>query len=204
MRALRGVALAAALVATACASSPFKNTWKAAEEKAVSLRGRMTAAVFLSDVEALRRNAEEAIAEEISARGGRGIAGYTRLDAEGLAERPRAFSLLREQGVPLALVVRAAGREREALRVYPGFGGWWGPWGGRRGGWGWGWDVLYDPAFGYPETTVAVEIRFYDLEGDRLLWAGVSRARLPADWVALLRGLAREALLQMEAEGVLY
>jgi len=64
--------------------------------------------------------------------------------------------------------------------------------------------VLYDPAFGYPETTVAVEIRFYDLERDRLLWAGVSRARLPADWVALLRGLAREALLQMEAEGVLY
>lgn len=204
MDLLRGVALAAALFAAACASSPFKNTWKPAEEKAVSLRGRSAAVLCLSDLEALRRNVEEAIAEEIDARGGRGIPGYTRIDAERLAERQQAFSLLREQGVPLALVVRTGGREREAVRLSPGFGGWWGPWGRGRGGWVWGWDVFYDPAFDYPEATVTTEVRLYDLERDRLLWAGVSRARVPADWVAFYRGLVREALLRMEAEGVLY
>ncbi|MEJ5358683.1 MAG: hypothetical protein WHT06_08410 [Desulfobacterales bacterium] len=204
MRHARGWAFAAALLAAACATSPFKSTWKAGEEKAVSLRGRTTAAVYLSDVEAVRRNAEQAMVEEIQARGGSGLAGYTVLDTEAASDRAHGFSLLRDRGAEFALVMRAASRERDTLRVHPWFGGGLGGWGARGSGWGWGWGVLYDPAYGYPETVVTVEIRLYALAGERLLWAGVSQARLPSDWVGFLRGLAREALARMEAEGVLY
>ncbi len=38
----------AALFAAAWATSPFQTTWKAADEKPLSLRGRTTAAVYLS------------------------------------------------------------------------------------------------------------------------------------------------------------
>ncbi len=192
----------AALGAAACATSPFKTTWKAADEKPLSLRGRTMAAICLSDVEALRRNAEQAIVEEIGARGGSGLAGYTVLDAEATADRARGFSLLRARGAELALVIRAASRERDTLRVHPWFGGGLGGWGGR--GIGWGWGVFYDPAYADPETAVTVEIRLYAMEGERLLWAAASQARVPSDWVAFLRGLAREALARMETEGVLY
>ncbi len=100
--------------------------------------------------------------------------------------------------------MRAASRERDTLRVQPWFGGGLGTGGGRGIGRGWGWEGIYDPAYGHPETAATIEIRLYALEGERLLWAGVSRARSPSDGIAFLRGLAREALARMESEGVLY
>jgi hypothetical protein len=65
---------AAALIVAACASAPFKSTWRAPNEGPFSrISGQKIVALYLSDTEATRRNAEDALAEEIKARGGKGI-----------------------------------------------------------------------------------------------------------------------------------
>jgi hypothetical protein len=179
---------ATALAVAACASAPFKSTWRAPEESAFAIAGQKIVALYVSDVEATRRNAEEAMAGEINARGGKGIAAYSILDSESGQDRAKAFELLRQAGIEKALVMRAAAREREAFRPYP--------WVGSRFG--------HDPADGYPETVVSLETRLYDVTKDRLMWAAVSQSRNPSDGIGLVRKLAGEALIQMEREGLIY
>ncbi len=192
---------ATALVMAACASAPFKSTWRAPEESPFAIAGQKIAALYVSDVEATRRNAEEAMAGEINARGGKGIAAYSILDSESGQDRAKAFELLRQAGIEKALVMRTAAREREAFRPYPWvgsrFGSYWGPY-------GWGWGVAYDPADGYPETVVSLETRLYDVAKERLVWAAVSQSRNPSDGIGLVRKLAGEAFIQMEREGLAY
>ncbi|MFO7706850.1 MAG: hypothetical protein R6V84_01670 [Desulfobacterales bacterium] len=192
---------ATALVVAACATAPFKTTWRAPEEGSFAIAGQKIAALYVSDVEATRRNAEEAMADEITARGGKGIAAYSILDSESGQDRAKAFELFRQAGIEKAMVMRAAVREREAFRPYPWvgsrFGSYW-------GSYGWGWGVVYDPAYGYPETVVSLETRLYDVTKDRLMWAAVSQSRNPSDVVGLVRKLAGEALIQMEKEGLAY
>ncbi len=183
------------LVLVACAAAPFKSTWRTSDEAPFPLQGRMIAALFASDVEATRRNAEEAMAAEINARGGKGHTAYSLLDAEFTLDRPRAFERLRQAGIEKVLVMRAVASEPDAFRVYP--------WGGSRfgGSWGgYGWGVGYDPAYGFIDTLVSIETRFYDVAADRLLWAGVSQFRNPTDVVSIVRRLAAEAFAQMARE----
>ncbi|MCU0559365.1 MAG: hypothetical protein MUD16_04150 [Desulfobacterales bacterium] len=192
---------AAALALTACASAPFGSTWRAPEARSFAIAGQKMAALYASDVEATRRNAEEAMAGEINARGGKGIAAYTLLDSESGQDRAAVFEMLRQAGVEKALVMRAAARERDAFRPYPWVGS---RFGSHWGSYGWGWGVVYDPAYGYPETVVSIETRLYDVAADRLMWASVSQSRNPSDGVELVRRLAGEALRQMEKDGLIY
>jgi hypothetical protein len=185
------------LVLLSCAAASFKSTWRAPGEAPFPVQGQVIAALFASDVEATRRNAEEAMAAEINARGAKGHTAYSFLDAELTLDRPRAFERLRQAGVEKVLVMRAVASEPDAFRVYPWggsrFGGWW-------GGHGWGWGVGYDPAYGFIDTLVSIETRFYDVAADRLLWAGVSQFRNPTDVVSIVRRLAAEAFAQMAWE----
>ena len=189
------------IVFVACTAAPFKSTWRASDDVPFPVQGRMIAALFASDVEATRRNAEEAMAAEITARGGKGHTAYSLLDAESTLDRPRAFERLRQAGIEKVLVLRAVASEPDAFRLYPWggsrFGGWW-------GGHGWGWGVGYDPAYGFIDTLVSIETCFYDVAADRLLWAGVSRFRNPTDVVSIVRRLAAEAFAQMAREGLIY
>ncbi len=193
--------IAAALcVFVACAAPPFQSTWKAGDEKALAVSGRRIAAWFMSDVEATRRNAEEAMADEIAARGGRPQTAYAILDAGAGADLPRAFERLRQAGVDLALVVRPAARDGDLWRAYPRFGT---RFGGYRGAAGWGWGWAADPAWGPIDALVTVETRFYDAARDRLLWAGASQLRNPVDTPAIARRLAAEAFAAMSREGLI-
>jgi hypothetical protein len=192
---------ATALALAACASTPFRSTWRAPEEGSFAIAGVKMVALYASDVEATRRNAEEAMASEINARGGKGIAAYSILDSESGQDRAKVFEILRQAGMEKALVMRAAARERDAFRPYPWigsrFGSYW-------GSYGWGWGVVYEPAYGYPETVVSIETRLYDVATDRLMWAAVSQSRNPSDVIELVRKLAGDALRQMETEGLIY
>lgn len=141
------------------------------------------------------------MAGEINARGGKGIAAYSILDSEPGQDRAKAFELLRQAGIEKAMVMRANAREHDAFRPYPWigsrFGSYW-------GSYGWGWGVVYEPAYGYPETVVSIETRLYDVVTDRLMWAAVSQSRNPSDVVELVRKLAGDAMRQMETEGLIY
>jgi hypothetical protein len=190
---------AIALAVAACPSAPFKSTWRAPDEGPFRITGRKIAALYVGDVEATRRNAEEAMAGEINARGGKGIAAYSILNAESGQDRAKAFELLRQAGVERALVMRAAARERERIRTYPWVGS---RYGSTWGSYGWGWGAIYEP-YGYPETVVTIETRLYEVAGDRLVWAGVSYTRNPSDWTDLVRSLAGDAFEQMEKEGLI-
>ncbi len=194
------LAAAASLVLLACAAAPFITTWKASDDAPFAVTGRRIAALFVSDVEATRRNAEEAMAAQINARGGKGHTAYSLLDAEFTLDRTRAFERLRQAGIEKALVMRAAAPEPDAFRVYPWAGT---RFGSYRGGYGWGWGVGYDPAYGFIDTLVSIETRFYDVAAERLLWAGVSQFRNPSDIVAIVRRLAAEAFAEMAKEGLI-
>lgn len=86
---------ATAVALVACASVPFQSTWRAPEEGPFAIAGRKIAALYASDVEATRRNAEEAMAKEIIAGGGKGIAAYSILDSESGQDRAAVFEMLR-------------------------------------------------------------------------------------------------------------
>jgi hypothetical protein len=194
------MAAVASLVLLACATAPFQSTWRAAGEASVTVTGRPIAALFVSDIEATRRNAEEAMAAEINGRGGLGRTAFSIRETDSGMDRARLFHDLHQAGIEKALVMRAAALEPDAFRIHSRgvsrFGGWWaGP--------GWGWGMAYDPAFGTIDVLVSIETRFYDVAAERLLWAGVSRFRNPTDIVAIVRRLSAEAFAEMAAEGLI-
>lgn len=177
MRTLRSaISIAVAVSATACASSTsFNSSWKDPDAAPVSLAGKKVLAVVQIRDEARRRRGEDQLAEEITRRGGIGVASYTLFPSNGRQQNEDAAQArARSAGMSRNVLMHFTKRERTVRieprpmsqrRTDPYYGR---PW----GAWGRGWNAMWDTETVRTDVDVMVETRVYSLEQEKLLWVG--------------------------------
>ena len=186
----------------ACSTTTFESTWRSPEAQPVRLTGKKVVGLFMSKNPATRRIAEDAMAREITARGGQGIPAYTVLSDADAKDQDVVKEKLDKLGFSGVVVMRIVGRETQYSHE-PGIV--WGRpyyhrfWGGY---YRWGWGTVYDPGYLTVDKVVKVETLAYSLEQDLLIWAGVSRTVDPARIGEFIEELSKAVADQMAKDGV--
>ena len=196
-----GTIMLAGLLLAGCATTPFTSTWKAPDADPVSsLRGQKVVALVLATDVVTRHLGEEALAAELTLRGGQGIAGYTLIPDFG--DEARAKALMEQAGAAGVVSMRPVGRERSTAVITtsyssPSYRPYWGGYYGR------GLAGAYQDTQITTDTIVSVETLVYSLKQNRLLWGGQSKSTNPANVRDLVKELVGEAVKAMKKDGVL-
>lgn len=191
-----------AALAVGCGSTRFVSTWKKPDAGPYLLTGQKIA-VFVATTGGVRRQAEDVLAGEITARGAEGQAGYRVLDLPDLADETAALEQLTARGFDSAVVVRPVETTQE-VSTTPG-SLWWDTPGYRSFGgyWGRGFGPMYSPPEVRTDTFVLVETLIYAVETGELLWAGRTRTMNPSEVEAFVRDLVRALDDKLRSEGLL-
>lgn len=199
----RASLIVGALITTsACASTSFNSTWKAPDAQPVELAGQKVVAFVLTKNEAARRAAEDALAREITAGGGQGVAAYTLVAGDTAPDEAKAKAQIEAAGATGVVVMRPVDTSKELVATSTYMGPTYGPyWGGYYGyGWGGAWGGGVDVR---TNTIVTVETLVYSLPQNKLIWAGQSNTTNPAKVDTFVRELATAARREMTKAGLL-
>ena len=198
-----GAALALAPLSLAgCATTQFQSTWRSPTARPIELTGKRVAAVFMSRNPSTRRVAEDALAAEITKRGGIGVPSYSLIGDTSPANADSTRGLLEASGVAGMLTMRIVGREAQETWVpgrwttVPAYTTW-------PQYWGYGWAEVYEPGYLQTDTIVSVETLAYSFVQDGLVWAGMSDTINPSRADELVRELAGKVAGQLEKDGLL-
>lgn len=192
------------LASLACATTTFVSTWRSPEARPLRLAGARVVAVFVTNNPTRRRQAEDALAREITKRGANGVPSYTILSEAEVKDEEGSRKKLDGLGYQGAVVMRVVGRETQ-YSYEPGF--WMAHphyrhfWGG--GYWGWGWGHVYEPGYLREDRIVSVETLVYSFTQDQLVWAGVSKTIDPSRIDGFITELADAVTEQMQKDGLL-
>ena len=198
-----GLVGAAALGLAACASTTrFNSTWKAPEAGPLNFQGRKVAALVMIDNTAARFSAEDLLAQGLRARGVEGIPAYDLIPQGETRDKDRAKALFSQAGIVGVVVMRTAGAQKEIVSSggywnMPSYGSFWGV-----GYYAYGWGTVYDTRI-HTDTVVRVETLVYDLEADKLVWAGLSESTNTSRAETLIKELVAGAAAEMKKQGLI-
>ena len=199
-----GFAAVLALGLVACASTTrFDSTWKAPEAGPLNFQGRKVAALVISDNTSTRFAAEDLLARELKARGVEGIPAYDLIPQSETRDKDRAKALFNQAGITGVVVLRPAGAQKEIVSSggywsIPSYGSFWGV-----GYYGYGWNAVNDGTRIHTDTIVRVETMVYDLEADKLVWAGLSESTNTSKAETLIKELVAAAAAEMKKQGLI-
>jgi len=202
-RALRALALIAALATAACSSTELVTSWTAPDAAPLRLTGSKVVAVFMTRNSAARRSGEDALAKEISSRGATGVPSYTVLPDELVRDEKLARGTFERMGFAGSVTVRVVGRETQYSYTpsywssYPYYGSYWG------GYWGWGWGTVYSPGYLSAEKVVSVETLVYSFRQNKLIFACVSKTVEPESIQQTISELASEVSSKLKDAGLI-
>jgi hypothetical protein len=197
---------AAALTLAACASESFVSSWKAPDATPLQVEGAKVGAVVMVKDDAMRRDAEDTLAREISARGAQGIPGYTVLEGRPSKEREaEAKAAFERAGVQGVVVMRPVSVDKDVTVTPVTYGpsadsGFWG------GYYGQGWSTAYAEPMGgdvHTTTTVTIETLVYSLRQNKLVWKGQSRTTDPKNVESLVKKLSAATAKELDKQGLL-
>jgi hypothetical protein len=194
----------AALVLAACAApATFEYTHKGEGIGRIEYTGRKVAAVVIGAGvnQTMRVDAENTLAQELSARGMQGVASHGIVPMSTLEPmtRERAIGMLQRAGVAAVVVLKLVDTEkktvstqwastdyRKSMHNYNYFGPI-----GKEGD-------TYDRRI----TTITIETTLYSLQPYALLWAGQSQSVDPAKVSAFIPQFARSVGDELRREGL--
>lgn len=189
----------------ACSSTSFVATWRAPGVEPIDPEGSRVAAVVMVENPAARRAAEDRLAAEISARGGRGVPMYRMMPgAVGAGEEAKVREVLERENIRGVVVLRPINIQREWVvtpSTYndPFYSGYWG------GYYAYGWDHPWGA--GAPDVhvdeVVSVETLVYSLPQNKLLWGGQSKTTNPEDVDDLVTEVASAAAKELQHDGLI-
>ena len=195
--------VAGALALSACASPAFISSQKAPDAALLQLDGEKIAAVVMTSDESMRREAEDALARQIDARGAQGIPGYTVLPEQPSKEREaQAKAAFERAGVRAVVVMRPIAVEKDVTAdpltfTAPASSSFWGGYYG---------EAAYSMPVGgevHTKTTVTIETRVYSLVQNKLVWTGQSRTTDPHDVSAVMKRLSVATAQELRKQGLL-
>lgn len=172
------------LAACGTGSTSMEQSWRSPTARPGELRRVVT--LVPSSNESVRRNAEDQLARKLSARGVQAVPGYAILRQDDLADKDRVARVLRDAGFDGVVTMRFLGRE-EKLTYDPYLEPYWGN----------AWDATI------PETIVRIEINAYALEGNRLVWSGLSKSVDPNDVSDVIEQVSSVVSRELEKQHLL-
>jgi hypothetical protein len=193
-----------ALLAAACASTSFVSTWKNPAAEPGNFQGQKVAALVMSQDQAVRFGAEDALARELTARGAVGIAAYSLIPKELIQDKEKAKEFMEKANVAGVVAMRVLGKDKEVTQspgmyyAAPTYASFWGA-----GYYGYGWAGVYSPGYVQTDTIVTVEILVYALKQDKLVWAGQSETTNPSKVGPFIHELTVKAAAEMKKQGLI-
>lgn len=196
-----GVALLLAAVA-GCGATSIRDSWTAP-----GLQGPLdfnkTLVVFMDSNEATRRAAEDALVARMGA--DRAVASYTMFSAQEVRNAQQNETAnqakIKAAGIDSAVVMRMV-NEQQKLSYTPGmtypryYGGFYGMY-------GYGWGAAYSPGYLRTDTIVSVETNLYQLDGDKLLWSGVTETFNPNAITQMVNEIADAVSKNLRSQGLI-
>ena len=185
----------------ACAATSLVSSWKAPDAQPLKGEGSKVAVVVMTKNESTRRAAEDALARQITARGGQGMPTYTILAGSKEPDEAAAKAALDKAGVNAVVVLRPVGKDKEIVSTPTMYAGpYYGPyWGGYYGyGWGgaWGGDIRTN-------TLVTVETLVYSMKQNKLVWAGQTETTNPSKVDTFVTEIADAVAKELKKQGLI-
>ncbi len=179
-RVARMIGLVVLLATVAgCASTSIRNSWAAPDVQG-PLGFQKILVVFMDPVETTRRAGEDALVERIGAE--RAVASHTMFTTQQVQNAQNEAAVragVDAAGIDSAIVMRMVDETQELNYTpgmsYPSY------YGGFYGYYGYGWGAAYSPGYMTTNTIVSVETNLYKLDGDELVWSGVTETMNPSD-----------------------
>jgi hypothetical protein len=203
MRPLSAAAvLAVAVVAVVDAKPKFTSTWKSPAAEAMGYAGKKVVGLIVSPDMSLRMSAEEALAQQLTAKGVQGVAAYRLIPQEEIRDPERVKGWFQRAGAAGVVIMRlvdlskdtqpsavvwSSGSYYDSLWSYYPYV--------------WGATINISPA--RTEVKVVVETLLFDIERSRLLWAGTSESTNPEGAQTLVKELVDGAAEQMKKDGLI-
>lgn len=174
----RRVVLSIALSLSAgCASTKIVNEWR--EPDYIPPRFKKVVVLGISKEATLRRSFEDEFVAQLRANGIEAVPSYQVMPEEGQAPEARLLSAIKQSGADAAIMTRLVRVERRQQFT----GGYYNPYPGH-GFYHWyssGWAGFYEPPRVYNYDVYTSETSLYDLNQDRLVWAGTVQTTDPGD-----------------------
>jgi len=204
MRTLKAAFAAAGVLAVAaCSSTTYNSTWKAPDAGPLQFKAQdKVVALIMSEDQASRLGAEDALARELTKRGVQGVPANTILKAD-VKDREQAKAAFEAAGAAGVVAMRVVASEKEISQTpgmwysAPYYGSFWG------GYYGYGWGAAYSPGTIRTDTIVSVETLVYDLKQNKLVWAGRSATTNPSKVNDFIKELVAEAAKEMRKAGLI-
>jgi len=194
----------AAVAAAACASTSFVSSWRNPAAEPGNFKGQKVAALVMSKEQSVRFGAEDALAQELTARGAVGIAAYSLIPKELVQDKEKAKEFLEKANVAGVVAMRVLGKDQQVTQspgmyyAAPTYASFWGA-----GYYGFGWAGVYSPGYIQTDTIVTVEILVYALKQDKLVWAGQSETTNPSKVGPFIKELTAKAAAEMKKQGLI-
>jgi len=192
--------VAALLLVTACGSeTSFVSSWKSPTARPLQLKGQKVAAVAMMSDNGSRREAEDKLAKELTARGADGVALYRVTPNTNPTDEAQVRAALEQQNFKGAVVMHPVGKKTEThVTADPDYDPFWG--GYYADGWGSPWGAPVDT---YTDTIVTVDTRVYSLTQNQLVWEGKSKTTNPENVDKLVAEVATATAEQLDELGLL-
>ena len=201
MRRILLAAVMTVLVAGAAVqAAKFKSIWKAPDVERLGFAGKKVAAAVISDDQDLQVSAEEALANELIARGVKGVAAYRVIPREEMRDKVKVKGWFERSGVEGLVVMRIISADKEVsytpdvwvTTMYSN------PW----DYYAYGWGTAIGGVTRREDMVVSIETLVYDVTKAKLLWAGVSEKTNPKDTRKTVQELVKAIASEMRKEGL--
>ena len=201
-RAVVAVWFVSAFAGAALAATTLRSTWRAPDAQPGTFRGKKVVALFVSPDEQERRGVEGLLADQLTMRGAQGVPAVALIPQDEIRDEAIVRPRLAAAGVAGAVVFRLVSEERKLghLGTYYGNKTYASLWGGY---WGVGWDGVYAPGDLITQADIHVEVLVYDLEQNKLVWAGQSSTTNPRSADKLIREVVKKVAAEMKKAGLI-
>ena len=178
----------------------FKSTWKAPDVDRLNFAGRKVAAVVIGGDQNLQVSAEEEVARLLTARGAQGVAAYRLMPREEMGDKDKVRAWFSGPAWPALSSCGLCRRTRKSMYSPDS----------------WSTTTYANPwdyyAYGYgtaigginrrEETVVTIETLLFDLERNKLVWAGVSEKTNPRGEQKVVKELVEAVVSELRKEGL--
>lgn len=194
---------ACSTTSTTTKGTRFVSTWKAPDAAPLAVKqGDKVVAMVISKDESTRKKDEDAICDELRARGFVPIASYTLVPTDQIADQQKAMATIKNSAAtaifgaqPMTVdtsekYVPTQWADGSPLMDFGSF-------------YNLGWQSQTTPAHTVTTTVVRVQLLVYNLPQGKLLWSADSETTDPGQLDSFFAELVKAAAAQMTKEGVL-
>ena len=191
------IALAAGAVVY---GAKFKSTWKAPDVDRLNFAGKKVAAVVIGGDQNLQVSAEEELARLLTTRGAQGVASYRLMPREEMGDKEKVRAWFERAGVAGVVIMRIVSADKEITyspdvwltTTYAN------PW----DYYAYGWGTAIGGINRREDMVVTIETLLFDLEKNKLVWAGVSEKTNPKGEQKVVKELAEAIVSELRKEGL--